>query len=644
MNLIEKILAQHLISGNLVPGSSISLRAEQTLTQDALGMLAYMAFEEMGLPRVATELSVSYIDHNLLYADFRNPDDHAYLTSLARRFGITVSRAGNGICHSVHLARFAVPGKILVGTDSHTPSAGALGMLGLGTGGMDVALVMGGLPLVLSMPKVLRIYLTGQLSPGVNAKDAALELLRILGVKGGLGYAFEFSGPGIASLSIPERMTLTNLAVETGATTSIFPSDEVTHQYLCAQGREKDFSPLFPDADAAYAGTLELDLSCIPPMVALPHLPDNAVPVSQAEPCRVDQVFIGSCTNSSFADLMKAAAIFKGRSVAPNVSLLITPGTRQNYLQLLKSGAMEVFVRAGARVLECGCGPCVGIGQAVRTGGISVRTVNRNFKGRCGTKDSSVLITSPETAAATAVLGHLASADELLDPAELAFIREPGQYDTDDSMILHNLIPDPSVSIVRGPNIGKIPGGEPLPDSLVLAVTSVLGDNVSTDEIAPAGAKNVANRANIEEVSKSAFERIDPNFWQRTVSLGQTMIVAGENYGQGSSREHAALMPRHLGVRAVLALSYARIHRTNLINFGILPLTLERSALSRICPGDRFQLSGLHDALETGHLLLQNLADGQTIPVSLHVSAYEREVLRAGSVLQYIKNRKEVHP
>ena len=634
MNLVEKILKPHLLSGDMRPGEPLALRVEQTLTQDALGMLAYLAFESLGLPAVRTELSVSYLDHNLLYADYRNPDDHAYLMSVARRYGITVSRAGNGICHSVHLARFAQPGKLVVGTDSHTPSAGALGMIGIGAGGLDVAAVMAGEPLMLAMPRIVKIELTGRLRPGVNAKDAALCILRAFGVKGGLGCAFEFGGEGLKTLSVPERMTLTNLAVETGATTSVCPTDGEALRFLRSQGREADFIALAPDPDAVYDDVFPLDLGAVEPMVALPHRPDNVVTVREAAGTAVDQVFIGSCTNSSYSDLMKAAAILRGRRIAENVSLLVTPGTRQNYLALLRSGAVEAFVRAGARVLECGCGPCVGMGQAVRTGGVSLRTVNRNFKGRCGTKESSVYIAGPETAAFTAVAGKIAWGAEDFDLRELTDIREPEACEEDDSLIIRPT-PDPDAQVVRGPNIREIPLGDALPDQLSVRVALCLGDHISTDDIAPSGAKNVANRANIEEVSKSAFERLDPDFWRRAQALGSSVIVAGENYGQGSSREHAALMPRYLGVRAVVARSFARIHRANLINFGILPLEAEETGVYH--PGDRLSLRGLLSGGRPETLIVHNETTGRDHRAALRVSDYEWAVLRAGGLLQYIK-------
>ncbi|MBR6706732.1 MAG: aconitate hydratase [Clostridia bacterium] len=634
MNLVEKILGPHILSGNMTPGSPLEIRAEQTLTQDALGMLAYLAFESLGLEKVRTELSVSYLDHNMLYTDHRNPDDHAYLTSVARKYGIVLSRAGNGICHSVHLARFAVPGKIIVGTDSHTPSAGALGMIGIGAGGLDVAAVMAGQPLAVAMPRVVKIDLRGRLRPGVNAKDAALRILKEFGVKGGLGVAFEFGGEGLGSLSVPERMTLTNLAVETGATTAVCPADEEARRFLRSQGREGAFVPLMADPDASYDRVFRLDLDMAEPMAALPHRPDNVVPVREAAGERVDQVFIGSCTNSSISDLEKAAAILRGRRIAENVSLLVTPGTRQNYLALLKSGAVETFVRAGARVLECGCGPCVGMGQAVRTGGVSLRTVNRNFPGRCGTKESGVYLAGPETAAFTALAGHITWGAEGFDPEELRDIREPEIYETDDSLILRGA-PDAEVRVVRGPNIKEIPLGEALPDCLDMRVSLCVGDNISTDEIAPSGAKNVANRANIEAVSRSAFERLDPDFWRRALEMGSSVIVAGENYGQGSSREHAALMPRYLGVRAVIARSFARIHRANLINFGILPLETEDASDFR--PGDRLVLDGLRRDGAGEDLMIRNETAGYARIVKLRVTDRERAVLKAGGLLQFIR-------
>lgn len=639
MNLTEKLLSQHMVFGTLAPGGEIGLRVEQTLTQDALGMLTYMAFEQMGLPRVRTELSVSYLDHNMAYLDYRNPDDHAYLRGIAKRYRIYLSEAGNGICHVVHLSRFAIPGKLVVGTDSHTPCAGAAGMLGIGAGGLEVAAVMAGQPLRLRCPRVIRVELTGRLGPGVNAKDAALVLVGQLKVKGGLGAVLEYTGAGLQDLTVPQRMTLANMGAEVGATSSLFPSDEQTRTFFRAQGREEDWLPLSADTDARYDETIFCDLSQIVPMVALPHQPDRVVPVTQAGSIKVDQVFIGSCTNSSYTDLTRAAAILKGHTVAEGVSLVVTPGTRQSYALLLQNGAIESFVQAGARILECGCGPCVGLGQAVRTGGVSVRTSNRNFKGRCGTEDSSVYLVSPETAAATAVLGRLATVEDPKLHQVLASISEPERYGGDDRMLRPPTAGEEQVEILRGPNIQPIPMKEPLQDRLEAKVVIRLGDNVSTDEIAPAGARNVSMRSNIPAVSRSTFSRLDPGFADRALQYGQSIIVAGENYGQGSSREHAALMPMFLGVQAVLAKSFARIHRTNLINFGILPLVFQDPAdWKGLEQGDSLELVDVWKGLDQGRLLVRNQTHGAQFTVELDISPYERELLLSGGLLRYIKN------
>ncbi len=641
--LTEKIIAAHIAFGNPATGSEIGLRVDQTITQDALGMMAYLAFESMGQSRIQTELAVSYLDHNMLYADHRNPDDHAYLQSVAQKYGVCLSRAGNGICHSLHLARFAKPGKILVGTDSHTPSAGAAGMLGIGAGGIETAAVMAGEPLALNMPRVVRVLLRGGLDPGVNAKDAALWLVGKLTVKGGSGAVLEYAGEGLAGLSVPQRMTLANMGAETGATSSIFPSDLRTRQYLAAQGREGDYVPLQAGAGASYAQTIECDLSELEPMVALPHQPDQVVPVSQAGRVYVDQVFLGSCTNSSFSDLMRAAKILEGRNISPQVSLIVSPGTRQNFRLLLKSGAIDIFLQAGARILECGCGPCVGIGQAVKSGGVSLRTSNRNFKGRCGTPDSQVYLVSPETAAASAVLGWLAAAPELGDVSGLDSIAEPEAYGAEDSMILFPPAEGSAIQPVYGPNIKPVPLGRPLPEVLPIKVVKKVGDNISTDEIAPSAPEFVASRSNIPQVSKSAFCRSDPDFWKRAEACGSSVIVAGENYGQGSSREHAALMPMYLGVRAVIAKDFARIHRTNLINCGLLPLIFEDPLdYHRLSENDELELPEVEAGLRAGRLKVRNLTTGAELWVGLSNSPRETGILRAGGLLRYIQERNNI--
>ncbi|WP_462362854.1 aconitate hydratase [Pyramidobacter porci] len=635
MNLTEKIIASHLVEGEMKAGSEIALKIDQTLTQDALGMMTYLAFETMGVPRVQTEVSVSYLDHNLLYADFRNPDDHAYLTSIAKKYGLYLSRAGNGICHSIHTARFARPGRTAVGTDSHTPSAGAVGMLGFGAGGIEVAAVMAGEPFAVKMPHVVRITLTGRLRKGVNAKDAALVIVRRVGVKGGIGKVFEYAGAGLDGLTVPERMTLANLGAETGATSSLFPSDAMTEKYFAAQGRLGDYRLLGPDLDAVYDEEMSFELDSIEPMVALPHQPDRVVPLREVEPVRVDQVFIGSCTNSSYSDLTRAAAVLRGKTIAPGVSFIVSPGTRQNYLLLLRNGVIETFAAAGARILECGCGPCVGVGQAVRTGGVSLRTSNRNFKGRCGTKDSSVYLVSPETAAASALAGYLTGVDTV-QANELADIAEPEVYGGGDALLIAPNAADDDTQIVRGPNIKPIPLGRPLPDEILATVVIKLGDNVSTDEIAPAGPQNMANRANIEAVSVSTFERIDPGFARRARNLGSSVIVAGENYGQGSSREHAALMPAYLGVKAVLAKSFARIHRANLINFGILPLIFtDPDDYEKLDCREQLELTMTAGKAVT----VMNTLNGALIRAKLDVSDREREILRAGGLLNFIRRK-----
>ena len=637
MNLTQRLIRDHLVWGTPEPGEEIALRVDQTLTQDALGMLCYIALEGLGIDKVRTQLSVSYLDHNMVYMDYKNPDDHAYLQGIARRYGLVLSRGGNGICHLLHLERFSRPGALLVGNDSHTPSAGAACMLGIGAGGMDVAAAMAGAPLILRMPRVVEVRLTGALAPGVSAKDAALWLVGRLGVAGGRDKVLEYTGPGLDSLTVPQRMTLANMGAETGATSSVFPADGMLRRYLAANGREGDFRPMAADPGAGYDETICCDLSALRPMVALPHQPDRVCPVAEAEPVAVDQVYIGSCTNSSYSDLRRAALVLEGRRVHPRVSLVVSPGSRTIFRMLLRDGSIERFVAAGARILECACGPCVGMGQSVRTGGVSVRTSNRNFKGRCGTADSSVYLVSPETAAACAVLGRLGEVSQLMDPASLAAVREPERYPRDDGMFLFPPEEGDDSPILRGPNIRPMPAFDPLPETLAAAVSYKLGDNVSTDEIAPAGPAFVSLRANIPEASKSVFIRLDPEFPARAAALGRSVLVAGENYGQGSSREHAAALPRYLGVRAVLARSIARIHRSNLINFGILPLLFESEEdFRRVDQGDVLELEQLPRQLREGRVRVYDRTGGWEFWARLDASPREVEVLLAGGILNHI--------
>jgi len=589
MNLVKRILEEHLVEGELESGSDIAIRIDQTLTQDATGTMAYLEFEAMSIPRVKTELSVSYVDHNTLQTDFRNADDHRYLQSIAARYGLYFSRPGNGICHQLHLERFARPGKTLLGSDSHTPTAGGVGSLAIGAGGLNVAAAMAGEPFTLKCPKVVGVRLTGKLSPWVSAKDVILELLKRVDVKGGVGKVFEYFGPGVETLSVPERATITNMGTETGATTSIFPSDDVTRQWFEAQGRAEQWVRLEAD-DEDYDEIIEIDLSEVEPMVALPHSPGNVKRVRDVEGMEVQQVTIGSCTNSSLRDLKIVAQILKGRTISPNLSLLINPGSRQVVEHLVESGEYNYLVDAGARIIENACGPCIGMGGAPPSGSVSVRTYNRNFEGRSGTKDAGVFLVSPETAAATAIKGVLT------DPRDLGVapeIKMPDRFVVNDNMIIPPLPPEQAsnVEIIRGPNIKPLPDFPPLPDKLEGEILLKVGDNITTDHIMPAGAKILPLRSNIPEISKYVFSRVDENFASRAMEKHGGFIIGGENYGQGSSREHAAIAPKHLGIKAVIAKSFARIHRANLINFGILPLTFaDPSDYERIEQGDHIEI------------------------------------------------------
>ena len=636
MNIVEKIIAAHLVGGSMVPGEEAALRIDQTLTQDATGTMAYLEFESMGLERVRTERSVAYIDHNTLQSGFENADDHRYIQSVAKKHGIWFSRPGNGICHQVHLERFGVPGKTLIGSDSHTPTAGGLGMLAFGAGGLDVAVAMGGGAYYITMPKVIKVELTGALRPFVTAKDVSLELLRILSVKGGVGYVIEWGGEGVKTLSVPERATITNMGAELGATSSIFPSDEQTRKFLKAQGREGDFTPLASDPDARYDRVIPIDLSALEPLIACPHMPDNVVKVSSLKGTRVDQVCIGSCTNSSLLDMLKAAKLLKGRTIAPDVSLSVSPGSKQVLTMLADSGALSDILASGARLLECACGPCIGMGFSPNSGGVSLRTFNRNFLGRSGTADAKVYLVSPETAVASALTGEITDPRTLgLDRIEVSL---PERFKIDDSAVLPPAAPEESsaVQVLRGPNIKELPQGRALGDRISAELTLKLGDNITTDHIMPAGAKILPYRSNIPKLSEFCFGVCDSSFPERAKAAGQSIIVGGANYGQGSSREHAALVPLYLGVRAVVAKSFARIHAANLVNAGILPLTFKDPAdYDTLKQGDMLELSGIDAGMESGTVYLT--AGERRIELCCAFSPRQRAILRAGGLLNYTK-------
>ena len=635
--LTEKIIEQHLVEGTLERGSDIAIRIDQTLTQDATGTMAYLQFEAIGITRVKTELSVSYVDHNTLQTDFKNPDDHRYLQSIAAKYGLYFSRPGNGICHQVHLERFARPGKTLLGSDSHTPTGGGVGMIAIGAGGLDVAAAMAGVPFRLKMPKIVNVYLTGKLSDFVSAKDVILEVLRRIGVKGAVNKVLEYTGPGIKTLSVPERGTITNMGTETGATTSIFPSDEITKEFLEAQGRGDQWIPLEPDEDAVYDEKIEINLSEIEPLVAEPHSPGNVKTVREIEGLQVDQVCIGSCTNSSLRDLKVVANILKGKTVAVNTVLTISPGSRQVVDHLIRSGEFAYFVEAGARILENACGPCIGMGLAPKTNAISLRTFNRNFLGRSGTKSAKVYLVSPETAAVSAIEGKLTDPRKF---GEFPKIEMPKTFINVDNMIIPPLPPEKAkdIEIIRGPNIKPLPEFNPLPDKLEGEVLLKVEDDITTDHIMPAGAKILPLRSNIPEISKFVYNVIDPNFPERALEKNGGFIVGGENYGQGSSREHAAIAPKYLGIKAVIVKSFARIHLANLINFGIVPLTFEdKEDYNKIEQGDHFEID--LTTLDTGKVILKNLTKNIEIPLTHSLSETEIEVLKAGGKLPYIRQK-----
>lgn len=629
-SLTQKVLSSHLLCGDLNTGEEIGIRIDQTLTQDATGTMAYLQFEAMNLPRVKTECSVSYIDHNTLQTGFENADDHAFLQSAAARFGAYFSRPGNGICHQVHLERFGKPGKTLLGSDSHTPTGGGIGMLAIGAGGLDVAVAMGGGAFYLPKPRVLRIWLTGELAAWVSAKDIILEILRQLSVKGGVGKIIEYGGPGVKSLSVPERATITNMGAELGATSSIFPSDEQTLAFLEAQGRGQDWVSIAADDDAVYDEEIIINLATLVPMVAQPHSPDRVISVEELMSTQVQQVAIGSCTNSSYSDLMRVAAILKGRQVHPEVSLVISPGSRQVLTMLSTNGALTDMLDAGARLLESSCGPCIGMGQSPSSGAVSVRTFNRNFEGRSGTADAKVFLASPETAAASALTGYLTDPRTL---GEAINIEVPNRFRIDDSMILPP--GDSTTTIRRGPNIQPLPIAPVLPDDLQLSILLKLGDNITTDDIMPAGSKILPLRSNIPAIAEYVFHKIDKEFPAKAKAAGQGLLVAGHNYGQGSSREHAALAPMYLGVRAVLAQSFARIHRANLINFGILPLTfVDEEDIARLQTKLVVQLNSLHNSIHSSEpfaLVIEN--DPEPIWVRHDLTQRQADILVAGGLL-----------
>ncbi len=638
MTLTEKIIRDHLVSGEMNPGEEIAIRIDQTLTQDATGTMACLQFEALNIPRVRTELSVSYVDHNTLQTGFESADDHRYLQSVAARHGIFFSRPGNGICHQVHLERFGVPGRTLLGSDSHTPTGGGIGMLAIGAGGLDVAAAMAGEPFFLNMPVVIGVRLTGELTGWAAAKDVILELLRRLTVKGGVGRVFEYFGPGVATLSVPERATITNMGAELGATSSIFPGDHRTREFLRAQHREDAWAALAADDGAEYADVIDVDLSALEPLVAQPHMPDQVVPVRELAGLEVDQVCIGSCTNSSLRDLMTVAAVLKGHTVHERVSLVISPGSRQVEEMIARNGALADLLAAGARVLEPACGPCIGMGQAPPSGGVSVRTFNRNFKGRSGTADARVYLTSPEIAALVALHGQFT--DPANAPARPA-TQPPATFTVDDGMIIAPPEDGSRIEVIRGPNIRPIPLRDPLPDTLEATVLLKVGDNITTDDIMPAGAKVLPLRSNIPAISEFVFSGIDPDFPARARQHSPGIVLGGENYGQGSSREHAALAPMHLGVQAVIAESFARIHKANLVNFGILPLEIAPADYERLSPGDVLRIEGLRDALAANRPLTATVVGtGETIPLSYDLSDREREVALAGGRLNAIRRRQ----
>jgi len=634
-NLAQKILREHLVSGELVTGSEIGISIDQTLTQDATGTMAYLQLETLDIDRVRTELSVSYVDHNTLQNSFENADDHRFLQTVAARYGIYFSRPGNGICHQVHLERFGAPGKTLLGSDSHTPTAGGLGMLAMGAGGLDVAVAMAGSPFYLTMPSIIKIELTGELPPWTGAKDVILEILRRLSVKGGVGKILEYGGDGLSGISLTERATIANMGAELGATTSIFPSDEITRDFLRAQGRENNWQPMQASEGAAYDEVISIDLSKLEPLAACPHSPDNVHPIRELGKVKVNQVAIGSCTNSSYEDLMLVARMLRGKVIHPDVSLVIAPGSKQVLEMLARENALADLINAGARILESACGPCIGMGQAPPSKGLSVRTFNRNFRGRSGTPDAGIYITGPAVAAATALQGYITDPRELGDIPRTA---APSQFLVDDGMIIPPPADGSSVEVVRGPNIKPLSRFDPLPDEIYEEVLLKVEDNITTDDIMPAGSKILPLRSNIPAISAYVFQPVDTNFASRAAEKGGGIVVGRENYGQGSSREHAALAPRHLGLKAVLARTFARIHHANLVNFGILPLLLpDDEGFRNIEEGDRIRIRQVRKTIEEGKLEVINETKGTTFTAGHQLTPRQVEIVKAGGLLNYVR-------
>ena len=637
LTIAQKIIKAHMLSGDMTVGSEVALKIDQTLTQDATGTMAYLEFETMGLERVKTERSVAYIDHNTLQSGFENADDHRYIQSVCKKHGIYFSRPGNGICHQVHLERFGKPGKTLIGSDSHTPTGGGIGMLAMGAGGLDVAVAMGGGAYYITMPKMYKVNLIGKLNPFVTAKDISLEILRILSVKGGVGAIIEWGGEGVKYLSVPERATITNMGTELGATTSIFPSDETTREFLISQGRGEDYVELSSDADAEYDRIIDINLNELKPLIACPHSPDNIVTVESLKGTKVDQVCIGSCTNSSLFDMLKVAALLKGKTIMPSVSLSISPGSKQVLSMLADCGALSDILASGARVLECACGPCIGMGFSPNSAGVSLRTFNRNFIGRSGTADASVYLVSPETAVAAALTG------EITDPrllGDMPKITMPSEFKIDDSAVIEpaGINEAKDLEVLRGPNIKPFPESKPQADTLTAELVLKVGDNITTDHIMPAGAKILPYRSNIPHLSQFCFGVCDTTFPERAKALGQSIIVGGSNYGQGSSREHAALVPMYLGVRCVITKSFARIHVANLINAGIMPLTFANADdYDKLNQGDKLTLTNVFEGMDKGEITLKDETTGEEFKLVCNFTERQKAILKAGGLLAYTK-------